>query len=163
MFMTAKKMKKEKKVKGFLDEVRRSEGYTADYFMDRYGNKMPWLFVPFTLLILAVFSLAFITVPPECTWAGNVSTVIDIGILMGSLIIGSFLFYEAFNNFSVILNAVIFFITKAINEKDHDFDRKTVLGLLVLLGLGIIYLVVGVVAAKLIGDNAGKAIACYGN
>ncbi len=148
------------KKKKFLDEIKRSEGYSADYFMARYGNKLPIIFFPFALLLLAFFSMVFITLPEFCPWGRNVTTMLDIGVAMGAFIIGMLLFYEALNNMMVVLNAIIFFFSKVLNDEEHDFDRKTVAGLLVLLIAAMFYLVLGVIAAKLIGDNLGRAIVC---
>jgi hypothetical protein len=132
----------------------------ADYFLARYGNKLPVVFFPFALLILILFSMMFIDIPGFCPWGRNVTTIIDLGVLAGALLIGMLLFYEALNNLMVVLNAIIFFISKVLNEEDPDFDGKTVTGLLILFLAALLYIALGIIAAKLIGDNAGRGIAC---
>jgi|GEM_PF-5809789 len=160
----AKPEKTEEKieVKGFLDEMKRVEGYTADYFMKKYGNRLPQVIFPFALLFLVFFSLVFATVPDFCPWGRTVTTIIDVGVLVGAIIIGSLVFYEAMNTLMVVLNALLFFISKLVNREERKrFDRDTFIGTLLLLVVGFLYLTAGVVAAKLIGDNAGRALACW--
>ncbi len=156
------KMKKEEgPVSGFLEEIKRSEAYTADHFMSKYGNNLPHLFFPYVLAYFAFFSMMFISVPTFCSWGRTVTTIIDIGVLAGSLLIGALIFYEAFNNLMVVLSAVVFLFSKVLKKEHHNFDRKTVSGLAILTAMAVFYLAVSLIAAKLIGDNAGRALACW--